>query len=141
MPAVLPLPSPHSYDWGRTTRLAVFNAGMGVLGHEYYKVLDGVSQALLLPLLPLPPLQLLPNLELLLLPPLLMPLPPLLPLLRNKRLAGWAAWCELSGRGAGRRAGSARRVGAAKPLPAPRRPAPLDSTPAPLPPLPPIRSA
>lgn len=29
------------YDWARTTRLAVFNAGMGVLGHEYYKVLDG----------------------------------------------------------------------------------------------------
>ena len=31
-----------SYDWARTVRLAVFNAGMGVLGHEYYKVLDGV---------------------------------------------------------------------------------------------------
>ncbi|KAL4431310.1 hypothetical protein ABPG75_006566 [Micractinium tetrahymenae] len=29
------------YDWARTTRLAMFNAGMGVLGHEYYKVLDG----------------------------------------------------------------------------------------------------
>lgn len=36
---------PCSYDWARTARLAAFNAGMGVLGHEYYRVLDGVSSA------------------------------------------------------------------------------------------------
>ncbi len=35
---------PCRYDWARTARLAVFNAGMGVLGHEYYQVLDGVSR-------------------------------------------------------------------------------------------------
>jgi hypothetical protein len=29
------------YDWARTVRLAAFNAGMGVFGHEYYRVLDG----------------------------------------------------------------------------------------------------
>jgi protein Mpv17 len=29
------------YDWARTARLAVFNAFMGVLGHEYYLRLDG----------------------------------------------------------------------------------------------------
>ncbi|PSC74754.1 Calmodulin [Micractinium conductrix] len=29
------------YDFARTARMAFFNAGMGVLGHEYYQVLDG----------------------------------------------------------------------------------------------------
>ncbi|KAI7837431.1 hypothetical protein COHA_008743 [Chlorella ohadii] len=29
------------YDWARTARLAVFNAFMGTLGHEYYLRLDG----------------------------------------------------------------------------------------------------
>ena len=33
-PCALPPPYPRSYDFARTARMAFFNAGMGVLGHE-----------------------------------------------------------------------------------------------------------